>query len=214
MKCAYCKALSCVVGEKGPKNCPMETNRDVLEEARKLYERLLEKKLAANAGIVEATGYLQWPRLKDTIEFAKLMNYKKLGIAFCVGLQKEANVLSKILEKYKFDVFSVMCKTGSIPKSEVGVPEQYQWTSKTGYAIGYVTCNPIGQAMLLNRAETDMNIIVGLCVGHDILFTRHSKAPVTTLIAKDRVTGHNPAAVLYTYYGNAYFDKDLSEKRR
>jgi len=199
LKCAYCKALSCVVGEKGPKNCPMETNRDVLEEARKLYERLLEKKLAANAGIVEATGYMQWPRLKDTIEFAKLMNYKKLGIAFCVGLQKEANVLSKILEKYRFKVFSVMCKTGSIPKSEVGVPEQYQWTSKTGYAIGYVTCNPIGQAMLLNKAETDMNIIVGLCVGHDILFTKHSKAPVTTLIAKDRVTGHNPATVLWPH---------------
>jgi uncharacterized metal-binding protein len=192
----------------------METNRDVLEEARKLYERLLEKKLAANAGIVEATGYLQWPRLKDTIEFAKLMNYKKLGIAFCVGLRKEANVLSKILEKYRFEVFSVMCKTGSIPKSEVGVPEQYQWTSKTGYAIGYVTCNPIGQAMLLNEAETDMNIIVGLCVGHDILFTKHSKAPVTTLVAKDRVTGHHPAAVLYTYYGDSYFDKDLSEKCR
>jgi len=191
----------------------METNRDVLEEARKLYERPLEKKLAANAGIVEATGYLQWPRLKDTIEFAKLMSYKKLGIAFCIGLQKEANVLSNILEKYRFEVFSVMCKTGSIPKSEVGVPEQYQWTSKTGYAIGYVTCNPIGQAMLLNKAETDMNIIVGLCVGHDILFTKHSKAPVTTLIAKDRVTGHNPATVLYTYYGDAYFDKDLSEKR-
>ncbi len=192
----------------------METNGDVLEEARKLYERLLEKKLAANAGIVEATGYLQWPRLKDTIEFAKLMNYKKLGIAFCVGLRKEANVLSKILEKYRFEVFSVMCKTGSIPKSEVGVPEQYQWTSKTGYAIGYVTCNPIGQAMLLNKAETDMNIIVGLCVGHDILFTKHSKAPVTTLVAKDRVTGHHPAAVLYTYYGDSYFDKDLSEERR
>jgi uncharacterized metal-binding protein len=118
------------------------------------------------------------------------------------------------LEKYRFEVFSVMCKTGSMPKSEVGVPEQYQWTSKTGYAIGYVTCNPIGQAMLLNKAETDMNIIVGLCVGHDILFTRHSKEPVATLIAKDRVTGHSPAAVLYTYYGNAYFDKDLSEKRR
>jgi len=106
-----------------------------------------------------------------------------------------------------------MCKTGSVPKSEVGVPEEYQWASETGYAIGYVTCNPIGQAMLLNRAETDMNVIVGLCVGHDILFTKHSKAPVTTLVAKDRVTGHNPAAVLYTYYGDAYFNKDLSEKR-
>ena len=142
------------------------------------------------------------------------MDYKKLGIAFCIGLRKEANILSKILEKYSFKVFSVMCKTGSIPKSEIGVPEEYQWTSKTGYAIGYVTCNPIGQAMLLNKAGTDMNIIVGLCVGHDILFTKHSKAPVTTLIAKDRVTGHSPAAVLHTYYGDAYFGKDLSQKRR
>ena len=214
MKCAHCKSLSCVVGEKGPENCPMETNGDVLEEAKKLYERPSEKKLAANAGIVEATGYLEWPRLKDTVEFAKLMDYKKLGIAFCIGLQKEANSLSRTFEKYGFEVFSVMCKTGSIPKSEVGVPEEYQWTSKTGYAIGYVTCNPIGQAMLLNRAETDMNIIVGLCVGHDILFTKYSKAPVTTLIAKDRVTGHNPASVLYTYYGETYFDRDLSENHR
>jgi len=191
----------------------METNRDVLEEARKLYESPLEKKLAANAGIVEATGYMQWPRLKDTIEFAKLMGYKKLGIAFCIGLQKEASILSRILEKYGFKVSSVICKTGSIPKTEVGVPEEYQLTSKTGYVIGYVTCNPIGQAMLLNREETDMNIIVGLCVGHDILFTKHSEAPVTTLIAKDRVTGHNPAAALYTYYGDTYFNKDLKEKR-
>ena len=214
LKCAYCNALSCVVGEKGPKNCPMETNGEVLEEARKLYEKPMERKLAANAGIIEATGYLQWPRLKDTIEFAELMDYKKLGIAFCIGLRKEAKILSKILEKYGFEVFSVMCKTGSIPKSEIGVQEEYQWTSKTGYTIGYVTCNPIGQAMLLNKAGTDMNIIAGLCVGHDILFTKHSEAPVTTLIAKDRVTGHSPAAVLYTYYGNEYFDKDLGEKRR
>jgi len=213
LKCAYCKALSCVVGEKGPKNCPMETNGRVLEEARKVYERPLERKMAANSGIVEAVGYMQWPRLKDTIEFAKLMGYKKLGIAFCVGLRKEASALSKILERYGFEVSSVMCKTGSIPKTEVGVPEEYQWISKTGYMIGYVTCNPIGQAMLLNKEETDMNIIVGLCVGHDILFTKHSKAPVTTLIAKDRVTGHNPAAALYTYYGDAYFEKDLKEKR-
>ncbi len=77
----------------------METNGDVLDEARELYEKPVERKLAANAGIVEATGCLRWPRLKDTIEFARLMDYKKLGIAFCIGLQKEANVLSKILEK-------------------------------------------------------------------------------------------------------------------
>ncbi len=61
-------------------------------------------------------------------------------------------------------------------------------------------CNPIGQALVLNDFETDLNIIVGLCVGHDILFTRYSRSPVTTFIVKDRVTGHNPAAVIYSNY--------------
>ena len=64
---------------------------------------------------------------------------------------------------------------------------------------------PVGQAMLLNEAGTDLNVVVGLCVGHDSLFFRHSKAPVTVLIAKDRVTGHNPAAVLYT--SHSYYSR-------
>jgi uncharacterized metal-binding protein len=45
-----------------------------------------------------------------------------------------------------------------------------------------------------------MNIIVGLCVGHDMLFQMHSRAPVTTLIVKDRVLAHNPAGALYSNY--------------
>ena len=39
------------------------------------------------------------------------------------------------------------------------------------------------QAKLLNKAHTDINIIVGLCVGDDIIFTSESHAPVTTLIS-------------------------------
>ena len=30
-----------------------------------------------------------------------------------------------------------------------------------------------------------------------MLFTKYSQAPVTTLVVKDRVTGHNPVSVLY-----------------
>ena len=69
-------------------------------------------------------------------------------------------------------------------------------------------CNPIAQAQLLNQAGTDMNILVGLCVGHDMLFTKYSDAPVTTLVAKDRVTGHNPVAVLYGQ--NHYYKRLLT----
>ncbi len=109
--------------------------------------------------------------MKDTIEFALLQGYKKLGIAFCVGLMSEAREIAKILKKYGFDVSSICCKTGGLKKTDVGVPEEYQMKSKTGYIILDVTCNPVAQALLLNDAETDMNIIVGLCVGHDISFT-------------------------------------------
>ena len=61
----------------------------------------------------------------------------------------------------------------------------------------------------LNRAETDLNIIVGLCVGHDILFTKYSDAPVTTLVVKDRVAGHNPVSVLY---GQNFYYKRLKKQ--
>ena len=54
-----------------------------------------------------------------------------------------------------------------------------------------------------------MNIIVGLCVGHDMLFAKYSDAPVTTLVGKDRVTGHNPAAVLY---GQNFYYKRLQKQ--
>ena len=68
-------------------------------------------------------------------------------------------------------------------------------------------CNPILQAKLLNRQGTELNIVVGLCVGHDSLFYKYSDALCTTLVTKDRVTGNNPAAALYTadsYYKRLY----------
>ena len=59
-------------------------------------------------------------------------------------------------------------------------------------------CNPIGQAKLLNEAKTDLNIVLGLCVGHDTLFFKYSDAPVTVLAVKDRVLAHNPLGAVYT----------------
>jgi uncharacterized metal-binding protein len=59
-------------------------------------------------------------------------------------------------------------------------------------------CNPISQAMLMNAAKTDFNILLGLCVGHDSLVLKYSEAFCTVLAAKDRVFGHNPLAAVYT----------------
>jgi len=63
--------------------------------------------------------------------------------------------------------------------------------------------NPIYQAELMNREKTDLNILLGLCVGHDSLFLKYAESPVTVLAVKDRVTGHNPLAAIYlsdSYY--------------
>jgi uncharacterized metal-binding protein len=65
------------------------------------------------------------------------------------------------------------------------------------------------QAKILNKQKTDLNVIVGLCVGHDSLFIKYSQAPVTTLITKDRILGHNPAAALYT---SGFYYKRLLQK--
>ena len=214
MNCVNCKKLACLVGsKKRPDGCPMEGYPAIYEKAKKIYEDPENKKMVLNAGIVEATGYMEWPRLKDTIEFAKLMKYQKIGLALCIGLLKEGQKIQRILQGYGFEVNSIMCKTGSFTKSEIGdIPEEYQMTSKTGYAVGFVSCNPITQALLLNYAKTDFNIVVGLCVGHDTLFIKYSEAPVTVLIAKDRRLAHNPAAALYTYYDDKYFQRDLAKK--
>ena len=73
--------------------------------------------------------------------------------------------------------------------------------------LGRNICNPIMQAKLLNDAHTDLNVVVGLCVGHDSLFYKYSDALVTTAVTKDRVMGHNPVAALYTAEG--YYKKKL-----
>lgn len=211
--CHSCNSIQfCTMGNPntGKENCPMIVNSEIEQEVMKLYKTdEFVKKSTSVASIIEAQGYIHWPRLKDTIEYAKRMGFKKLGLAFCVGLRKEASKTAEILTKYGFEVFSVCCKTESIKKTDVDVPKEFTMVSKTGYPIGIVTCNPVAQALLLNKAKTEMNIIIGLCVGHDITFTHLSKAPVTTFIAKDRSNPHNPAAVLYTHYGESYFTRDI-----
>jgi len=208
VKCAYCSVLACVFGggEKLPADCPMSVSSDVMDKAKELYERDVEvRELARQSSIVEATGYMEWPRLRDTVEFAQRMKYKKLGVAFCIGLHREAGAVCQVLEGFGFEVVSVCCKTGALWKRDLGLPEEYIGYSKTGYLIGEISCNPVAQALYLNEQKTEMNVLVGLCVGHDVLFTKFSKAGVTTLIAKDRPLAHNPAGAINTYYYSMYF---------
>ncbi len=215
--CHKCNSIQyCTIGKPNENisNCPMIEKKELEEQAIHIYnsEENIQKSTRV-ASIIEAKGYIEWPRLRDTIEYAKGMNYTKIGLAFCIGLMNEARKIAKILENAHFKVYSVCCKTGSIKKTDLGIPKEYTMISKTGYTIGWISCNPVAQALLLNDCDTDLNLIVGLCVGHDITFTQLSKAPVSTLIAKDRSSPHNPALVLYSHYGEKVIEAGFKKDR-
>lgn len=207
-ECARCsvKDRICMAAEgKGPESCPTLHRREIIEQAVKEYDKPGIHEFARMASIQESECYSHRhiqpyvfhpvkPRVQEVCEFAQKMGYRKLGIAFCVGLHPEAGALSRILSAQGFEVVSVACKAGATPKEVIGIREE----EKIRIGQFETMCNPVAQAMILNREKTDFNILVGLCVGHDSLFFRYSEAFCTVLVAKDRVLAHNPAGALYT----------------
>lgn len=192
--CAHCGIVACRTGdkEKLPRNCPTR-DAAVVDSCLERYEEEANAEFFHTAAVVEAEGYCQWPRLKEVGEFCRRMGYKRIGVAFCVGLRREAGVVVDILRRYGVEVASIACKAGSVEKTAVGISESEYVRPGTYEAM----CNPIAQAEFLNAAETEFNVVVGLCVGHDSLFYRYSKALVTTLVAKDRALANNPAGAIY-----------------
>lgn len=204
-RCAVIKKACRFEDGKGPAMCPTERKKDVIQKAVKEYKKPAVREFARQASIQEGECYANRhikpytmhptkPRLQEIIEFCEKMGYKRLGVAFCGGVTNEAALLSEVLEKNGFQVVSVSCKCGAIPKERIGVKDE----EKIRIGEFEPMCNPIAQAEVLNDAKTDFNIMLGLCVGHDSLFLKYIKGYATVFAVKDRVTGHNPMAALYT----------------
>lgn len=121
-------------------------------------------------------------RAQEIVNFAKCAGYRKIGIAHCVGVAQAGEAFENMLAKEGLDVTRVDCKVFGIDAGEL-----------LDGASG-ATCNPVGQAKVLADAGTELNVAMGICLGHDMLFAKHSAATVTTLVVKDRVHGHNPIA--------------------
>lgn len=200
--CVDCGTQNCKFKTRTyPEFCPT-TNLDEadLEWALERYDEGNNHAIMVASAEVEYEGYGKLTRVEEIMEFARKIGAKKIGIANCIGLINEARIFAKILRANGFEAYSIICKVAGVDKSSVGIPEECE-------SIGSAMCNPILQARLMNQEETDLNVVIGLCVGHDSLFYKYSDAYVTTLVTKDRVTGHNPVATLYT--ANSYYKKKL-----
>jgi len=181
MDCIKCNTKSCRTTE------PCHAQKFDTKELIQTYH------LPENTKIIQAAAHLvdngragTLSRLQEVIDFSKSMNFQKIGIAYCYGMEKETALVTTIFRESGFKVYPVSCTTGGFKQSEIN----------TGSTIDKVSCNPLAQAEQLNIESVDFTITVGLCLGHDILFNKHIQSYTTTLIVKDRVHDHKPIAAL------------------
>jgi uncharacterized metal-binding protein len=183
LTCARCEKRVCTDGH----DCFAAAERH-----RDLYRDPEVDRIHRAATAIEGRHYGEKTRLGEIILFARELGCRKVGLVFCVGLSEEARVVDEILSQH-FEVLSVCCKACGIDKADLGL-EQIDPARRES------VCNSAGQAELLNREGSQLNVLLGLCVGHDSIFQMESDAPVTTLVAKDRVLAHNPAGAIYCQY--------------
>lgn len=191
---------------KYPQACPTMNMPELIEKSIQEYNETNGNcHFARQAAIQESSGYINGElgyervraaksRIEEIIEFAQRMEYHTLGLAFCLGLRKEAKTVGEIFSSKGFEVVSAICKVGRTPKQTIGVALADQVDTSGPETM----CNPILQAMILNQQQAELNILLGLCVGHDSLFFKYAEAPTTVLAVKDRLLGHNPLASVYT----------------
>jgi len=170
LECASCDRYACRVGRSDatPDDCPMRGPFPAFEE---LYATDEARSLLYHSARVEAAGYCHWTRVQEVVELARRLGHQRLGVAHCPDTEREAGLAARLFRDEGLTVI---------------VP---------GPATD---CDPVGQALRLAEEGAELNVIAGMCVGHDALFIRHSRAPVTSLVVRDRRLAHNPVAALYT----------------
>jgi uncharacterized metal-binding protein len=210
VQCAECQypvheRVCTTPGGKVSKGCPSVGRKALVQKANDEYRKSHIAEFARQASVQEGECYSERekrpyvmhpvkPRFIEIVEFAQKMGYRRLGLVFCLGMAREAAIANQLFKSHGFEVISVACKAGGVPKEEIGIKEE----EKIFIGGHESMCNPILQAMVVNEEKTEFNVLLGLCVGHDSLFFKYADAPTTILAVKDRVTGHNPLAALYT----------------
>lgn len=125
-------------------------------------------------------------RLEEIVEYARFRGYRKLGVAYCYGMEREAVLLRQYLERQGFKLEMVSCTVDGISESLVDADK----TNDT------VSCNPLGQAHILNASGVPLTLLMGLCLGHDILLQKQLEMDFTTFAVKDRALNHHPLKAL------------------
>ena len=176
LQCSSCFKQLCVGGgHREMETCPVYAYPEVFDEAKKIYAQDSETGLLAkHAAIIESKGYMVWPRLKDTIELARRMEFNKIAVLFCPDVWREAKKTCQLLAESGFSVTSRIC---GVNKTDPQTPED----------------------IILGLSDFAPELIVnaGLCVAFESEILPLSKVPVTTFIARDKKLNNYPASAVY-----------------
>lgn len=176
--CLDCPNQQCLDGKK----CALASQLAFIEESKE------SKQILDSAMDISLEEERTLCRISEIVYFALGLDYKKIGVAYCVDLSEPAEIFVQVLRRF-FEVFPVCCKIGGQMLAD---PVETR-TKK-------IACNPKGQAEVLNNIGVDLNIIIGLCIGADCIFSKLSDAPVTTLFVKDKSLANNPIGAVYSDY--------------
>lgn len=181
MNCLACNRKSCRQGV----SCGRETSLPA--EALPEYGREENQKIVrAAAKLVDHGRAGTLSRLEELGEFIRTMEFSTVGLAYCYGMEKEAEAVAAYLRNQGASIAAVSCTAGGMAQNSIN----------TESSITAAGCNPIQQARELNSRGPGLVITLGLCLGHDILFNRYIEGDVTNLAVKDRVHAHRPLEAL------------------
>jgi len=176
--CLDCPDQGCLGGKK----CSLASQLSSFEESKE------SKQMLESAMDISLEEERTLCRISEIVYFALGLDYKKIGVAYCIDLSEPAEIFTQVIRRF-FEVFPVCCKIGGqiiADPVEMGIKK--------------IACNPRGQAEVLNKIGVNLNIIIGLCLGADCIFSKLSDAPVTTLFVKDRSLANNPIGAVYSEY--------------
>ncbi|MBN2527139.1 MAG: DUF1847 domain-containing protein [Deltaproteobacteria bacterium] len=194
--CRSCKKMVCRTHGRDCYN--------VRDDSKDVY--LGSKEILANAkaasALVDNGRAGQLNRIEEIIEFCRERLFQTVGVAYCFGIKNLAMEFCQILENAGFNTVPVSCTSGAVMEREIDSQKQGD----------VVSCNPAGQALVLNQKKPDFVVEMGLCLGHDVIFHETLMLPFTVLMVKDRTVRHHPASLFFGYEDlNTAFLKGLDD---
>ena len=184
MNCLTCKTKSC----RKTVSCGAESF-DIPEALRNYHAAENQQIIQVAAQLVDNKRAGTLSRIQELIEFAQSMHYKRIGLAYCYGMEALAAKVRDIFTKAGLSTIGVSCTVGAFSQSMVNEKS----------TLSGVSCSPLNQAEQLTAQNVDLAVVIGLCMGHDILFNQYFHGDVTTLVVKDRPFNHNPILGIEAY---------------